>query len=118
EMSFTGLLNRKLVRSLLKHGSFNGEQVVEKISDKTRHDIANLLTGWCIPVYRPRDFEYAEVTIGGVKTGAINPDTLESYIVPGLYFAGEMLEVYGDLGGFNFQWAWASGMLAGKGLGS
>ena len=56
--------------------------------------------------------------IGGIKTGAINPDTLESYIVPGLYFAGEMLEVYGDLGGFNFQWAWASGMLAGKGLGS
>ena len=118
EMSFSGLLNRKLVRSLLKHGSFNGEQVVEKISDKTRDDIANLLTGWSIPVYRPRDFEYAEVTIGGIKTGAINPDTLESYIIPGLYFAGEMLEVYGDLGGFNFQWAWASGMLAGKGLGS
>ena len=118
EMSFSGLLNRKLVRSLLKHGSFNGEQVVGKINDKTRHDVANLLTKWSIPVHRPRDFEYAEVTIGGIKTGAINPDTLESYIVPGLYFAGEMLEVYGDLGGFNFQWAWASGMLAGKGLGS
>ena len=58
------------------------------------------------------------VTIGGIKTSAINPESLESYVVPGLYFAGEMLEVYGDLGGFNFQWAWASGMLAGRTLGN
>jgi len=118
EMSFSGLLNKKLVRSLLKHGAFDGEQVVRNIKVHTRNKIASLFTEWSIPVHKPREFEYAEVTIGGIKTGAINPDTLESYIVPGLYFAGEMLEVYGDLGGFNFQWAWASGMLAGKGLGS
>ena len=118
EMSFSGLLNKKLVRSLLKHGGFDGEQAVRSINAHTRNKIASLLTEWSIPVHKPREFEYAEVTIGGIKTGAINPDTLESYIVPGLYFAGEMLEVYGDLGGFNFQWAWASGMLAGKGLGS
>lgn len=118
EMSFTGLLNKKLVRSLLKHGAFDGEQVVGNINEQTRNNIASLLTEWLIPVHKPRDFEYAEVTIGGIKTGAINPGTLESYVTSGLYFAGEMLEVYGDLGGFNFQWAWASGMLAGKGLGN
>ena len=117
-MSFSGLLNRKLVRSLLKHGSFNGEQVVGKINDKTRHDVANLLTSGPYPCTGRAILNTQEVTIGGIKTGAINPDATESYIVPGLYFAGEMLEVYGDLGGFNFQWAWASGMLAGKGLGS
>ena len=118
EMSFTGLLNKKLVRSLLRHGAFDGEQVVGNIKNQTRNDIANLLTEWSIPVHKPREFEYAEVTIGGIKTSAINPESLESYVVPGLYFAGEMLEVYGDLGGFNFQWAWASGMLAGKTLGN
>ena len=118
EMSFTGLLNKKLVRSLLKHGAFDREQMVGNIGEQTRSNIAGLLTKWSIPVHKPREFEYAEVTIGGIRTGAINPDTLESYIIPGLYFAGEMLEVYGDLGGFNFQWAWASGMLAGKGLGN
>ena len=118
EMSFAGLLNKKLVRSLLKHGAFDGEQMVGNIGEEARSNIAGLLTKWSIPVYKPRDFEYAEVTIGGIRTGTINPDTLESYIIPGLYFAGEMLEVYGDLGGFNFQWAWASGLLAGKGLGN
>lgn len=115
--SFSGLLNSKLIGAILRHGGFAIDRSVTSVSKEDRWRLAKLLTQWKIPVFRPRGFEYAEVTIGGIKTNAINPNTLESYIVPGLYFAGEMLEVHGDLGGFNFQWAWASGMLAGKGLG-
>jgi hypothetical protein len=48
----------------------------------------------------------------------VDPETLESYLVPGLYFAGEILDVHGDLGGFNFQWAWSSGQVAGMRLGN
>lgn len=118
EGSFAGLMNAKLVRHLLDHGQFDREQKVGTIGKATRWDLARLLTDWRIPVHAPRSFDHAEVTIGGIKTNAINPDSLESYIVPGLYFAGEVLEVHGDLGGYNFQWAWASGVLAGKRLGA
>jgi hypothetical protein len=118
QLSFAGLLNGKLVRHFLHHFAFAADQCVEQISKAERWRLAHTLTDWRIRVSRPRAFEYAEVTIGGVRTDAINPDTLESYIAPGLYFAGEMLEVHGDLGGFNFQWAWSSGYLAGKRLGS
>ncbi len=118
QLSFAGLLNGKLVRHFLRHFAFKADQCVEQISKTERWRLAQMLTDWRIWVARPRAFEYAEVTIGGLRTDAINPETLESYIAPGLYFAGEMLEVHGDLGGFNFQWAWSSGYLAGKRLGS
>ena len=58
----------------------------------------------------------AQVTIGGVDASEINPDTLESKIVPNLYFAGELIDVHGDCGGFNLQWAWSSGYVAAKSI--
>jgi len=115
-MSFTGLLNAKLVRHFLDHFGFSSEATVAAVGETERWRLAQKLTNWKISVHSPRDFDYAEVTIGGVGVDAVNAHTLESYIVPGLYFAGEMLDVHGDLGGYNFQWAWASGHLAGKGL--
>jgi len=57
----------------------------------------------------------AHVTAGGVDLRDVNPETLESRIVPGLFFCGEILDVDGDCGGFNLQWAWSSGWLAGLG---
>ncbi|HYL91811.1 MAG TPA: NAD(P)/FAD-dependent oxidoreductase, partial [Alphaproteobacteria bacterium] len=59
-------------------------------------------------------FEKAEVTCGGVDTDDLNPKTMESRTVPGLFFIGEVVDVTGQLGGFNFQWAWASGFVAGQ----
>jgi hypothetical protein len=59
-------------------------------------------------------YEKAEVTAGGVRLAAVDPATLESRVVPGLHFCGEMLDVEGRLGGFNFQWAWSSGTVAGR----
>jgi predicted Rossmann fold flavoprotein len=114
ELSFAGLLSGKLVRPLLDHFGYEREAQVERIDKAIRWQIACALTAWSVEVSGPRPFDYAEVTIGGIHTDEINPDTLESYLVPGLYFAGEMVDVHADLGGFNFQWAWASGTVAGR----
>ncbi|MXW80765.1 MAG: NAD(P)/FAD-dependent oxidoreductase [Gemmatimonadetes bacterium] len=118
ELSFAGLLSSKLVRPLLNHLGFDAAQRVDQFGKGARWQLAQSLTNWPIAVSGPRPFDYAEVTIGGVRTEDINPDTLESFLVPGLYFAGEMVDIHADLGGFNFQWAWASGVLAGRRLGS
>ncbi len=118
ELSFAGLLSSKLVRPLLDHLGFDAAQRVDQLGKGARWQLAQHLTNWPIAVSGPRPFDYAEVTIGGVRTEDINPDTLESFLVPGLYFAGEMVDIHADLGGFNFQWAWASGVLAGRRLGS
>ena len=59
-------------------------------------------------------YEKAEVTAGGVDTDALSAKTMECRTVPGLYFVGEVVDVTGQLGGFNFQWAWASGVAAGQ----
>ncbi len=117
-LSFAGLLSSKLVRPLLDHLGFDAAQRVDQLGKGVRWQLAQCLTNWPIAVSGPRPFDYAEVTIGGVCTEDINPDTLESFLVPGLYFAGEMVDIHADLGGFNFQWAWASGVLAGRRLGS
>ena len=61
-------------------------------------------------------YSKAEVTAGGVDWAEINPKTLESKLVPGLFFAGEILDVDGRIGGFNFQWAWASGYTVAQAL--
>ncbi len=61
-------------------------------------------------------YEKAEVTAGGVDTAELSSKTMESRKVPGLYFIGELVDVTGHLGGFNFQWAWAAGAAAGKAL--
>ena len=66
---------------------------------------------------RPSDTEgyrTAEVTVGGVSTDALSSTTMESKKIPGLYFIGEVVDVTGHLGGFNFQWAWSSGFAAGQ----
>ncbi len=59
-------------------------------------------------------FEKAEVTAGGVDTAGLQARTMEARTVPGLYFIGEVVDVTGQLGGYNFQWAWASGAVAGR----
>ena len=60
------------------------------------------------------DIDRAVVTSGGVSTKEVNPNTLESKLVPGLYFSGEVLDVDGDCGGYNLTWAFSSGILAGR----
>ena len=67
-----------------------------------------------IPVTGTRGWNNAEATAGGVPLSEVHLDTMESRVTPGLYLCGEMLDVDGRIGGYNFQWAWASGYVAGS----
>ena len=69
---------------------------------------------WTIHPVGTEGFDKAEVTVGGIDTDELSAKTMESRKVPGLYFIGEVVDVTGHLGGFNFQWAWASGYCAGQ----
>jgi len=69
---------------------------------------------WALHPIGTEGFEKAEVTAGGVDTSGLQARIMEARAVPGLYFVGEAVDVTGQLGGFNFQWAWASGVAAGK----
>jgi len=87
-----------------------------KLSQCTRVERQSLvrgLTAFPLPISGDRGFDYAEVTAGGVPLAEVNVATMESRITPNLYLCGEILDVDGRIGGYNFQWAWASGRLAG-----
>ncbi len=71
---------------------------------------------WAVIPAGTEGFDKAEVTAGGVETNELSAKTMESRRVPGLFFIGEVVDVTGHLGGFNFQWAWASGACAGRAL--
>jgi len=77
-------------------------------------DLEKRLHRWEVKPAGTEGFEKAEVTSGGVDTNELSAKTMESRKVPGLYFIGEVVDVTGHLGGFNFQWAWASGFSAGQ----
>jgi predicted Rossmann fold flavoprotein len=83
---------------------------------ETRRRIVHALREWRVAVRDSRGFNYAEATAGGVSLDEIDPATMESRACPGLFLTGEILDVDGRLGGFNFQWAWSSGYVAGRAL--
>jgi predicted Rossmann fold flavoprotein len=83
-------------------------------SDRNFVDAENQLHVWEMKPEGTEGYGKAEVTAGGVDTGELSAKTMESRKVPGLFFIGEVVDVTGQLGGFNFQWAWASGFCAGQ----
>ena len=95
-----------------------GQEAVSKPLAMTGdREIAQLSDGlhrWQVAPGGTEGFEKAEVTAGGVDTDELSSQTMESKRAPGLYFIGEVVDVTGHLGGFNFQWAWASGTAAGR----
>jgi len=80
------------------------------------HDIASQLNSWEVIPAGTEGYKTAEVTLGGVHTDQISSKTMESKTQPGLYFIGEVVDVTGHLGGFNFQWAWSSGFACGSSI--
>jgi len=87
---------------------------VNQFNGKELDAIATALAGWTIAPNGTLGYAKAEVTLGGVDTRALSSKTMEARDVPGLYFVGEVMDVTGHLGGYNFQWAWASGHAAGQ----
>jgi predicted Rossmann fold flavoprotein len=93
-----------------------GDTTMAHLTRDERRTLMRALTGTSLPVTGSRGYSYAEVTAGGVPLDEIDPATMQSRIQRGLYFAGEILDVDGRLGGFNFQWAWSSGWVAGQAI--
>ena len=87
-----------------------------ELTREARRELTRVLTALPLPVADSRGYTYAEATAGGVDLREVDTVTMESRRCPGLFLAGEILDVDGRLGGFNFQWAWASGAVAGRGL--
>ena len=109
-----GIINQKLAKALLAKVGILYEIKTAKISDGDIQKLAKILTSATIRVEKWRDYEFAQVCAGGIRTEDIDISSLESKIVEGLYFAGEILDVDGICGGYNLQWAWASGFVAGS----
>jgi len=89
------------------------DTALAECSDTKLKAIGEFLNGWCLKPSGTEGYRTAEVTLGGVDTNGISSQTMEAKQQPGLYFVGEVLDVSGHLGGFNFQWAWSSGYTAG-----
>ena len=87
---------------------------LNQYNDKQRKAIAGQLHDWQVVPSGTMGYSKAEVTCGGIDTHALSSKTMECKDAPGLYFIGEVVDVTGQLGGYNFQWAWASGFAAGQ----
>lgn len=108
-----GLLNEKLLPVLLSLAGISGTDLTESIPSHKIEKFIQICTNCTITLTKPRDYEFAQVCAGGICSEEVDPDTLESRLHSGLYFAGELLDVDGICGGYNLQWAWSSGYVAG-----
>ncbi|MDB5329257.1 MAG: putative Oxidoreductase with FAD/NAD(P)-binding domain [Phycisphaerales bacterium] len=108
-------LPQRLADALLRHAGIDPARPSGQLSREHRRGLAHALTALPLPVVRDRGWNYAEVTAGGVPVEEVDFRTMASRKVPGLFLAGEILDCDGRIGGFNFQWAWATGYLAGRG---
>ncbi|WEK54583.1 MAG: NAD(P)/FAD-dependent oxidoreductase [Candidatus Cohnella colombiensis] len=117
--SFIGFLHKKLIPVLLKEAKIDQEPnlLCRDLSWKTKGIFYKILKRWDFKVTDTHSFEKAQATAGGIATKELAPDTLESKLVPGLYLAGEVMDVDGDFGGYNLQWAWSSGYASAMALG-
>lgn len=114
EQNLIGLFADKLGAALLDEADIPKDLMNSRISDEQIRRLADVIKHFEVPITATRSFEQAQVTAGGIDTSEVDPETMGSRLIPGLYFAGEMLDIDGICGGFNLQWAWSSGALAGK----
>ena len=112
--ALTGMLHNRLGRMLVKYAELDANAPLSSLSDGDLDRLAQSCRDFRLAVRGVAGFDAAQVTAGGVCTSGFNSETLESWFVPGLFACGEVLDVDGDCGGFNLQWAWASGRLAGR----
>ncbi len=113
EDSLIGLLPNSLIPVILRFAKTDGRKLAAKVSKIEQLDIVKTLKDLTLTVSKLRPLKEAYVTAGGLVIEEINPESLESKLIQGLYFAGEIIDVDGDSGGFNLQWAWSSGYVAG-----
>lgn len=108
-----GKLPERLLRAMCAEAGIEAGASLAQLSREGRHAFALALTRLPLPITGDRGFTYAEVTAGGIPLSELRLETLDSRICPGLHLCGEICDVDGRIGGYNFQWAWASGYVAG-----
>ncbi len=109
EVWLNGLLHKKLIPPLLQHAKCRAKSE-QALNHKEINRLVHAIKNLPLSISDTRGFKGAEVATGGINTQEVNPETMMSKLVPNLYFAGEILDVDGDRGGFNFHWAWVTGM--------
>jgi len=114
--ALAAFLPRRLADGWLALQRMPGEQRLAETGDRALRALADSLHQWSLVPSGSEGYRKAEVTRGGVDTGELSQATLEARPVPGLHFIGEAVDVTGWLGGYNFQWAWASGVAAGRAI--
>lgn len=113
EQFFTGILNKKLMSLLIKLSGIDEHDKVRQYTRKQLQAVLQLAKRFPVTVVGTNSYEQSQVTAGGVDTRQVDALSMESKLVPGLYFAGEILDIDGKCGGYNLYFAWASGALAG-----
>ena len=108
------LLPKKMIDTVIEISNINPNKQVNEITKKERENLVNILKKFEITIKGFRPIEEAIVTAGGINIKEINPKTMESKLVKGLYFAGEIIDVDAYTGGFNLQIAYSTGYTAGK----
>ncbi len=115
EQSLIGLINKRLISVILKEcGVVDLRKKASTLSDKEKRNICRILGDWRFELKGTKGWQSAQVTAGGVNTKEIHQDTMQSKLVEGLFLAGEVVDIDGQCGGFNLQWAWSSGYVAGR----
>ncbi len=113
ENLLSGALHNSIARTILRRAEVPADARLWSLTEKTLCLLRDFILRFELPLLGTLSFEDAQVTAGGMVTEQFNPETMESLLVPGLYACGEVLDIDGDCGGFNLQWAWSSGRLAG-----
>ena len=111
---FSGWIHKKLAALFSKQAAIRRDRTVGSLTEAQIQTLGDLLCRFEVSVNGTNSFEQAQICCGGVDTRQIHADTMESRLVPGLYFAGEIVDVDGICGGYNISFAVASGVLAGK----
>jgi len=118
ETFLVGMINKKIGYAVLKNANLIPlSRNTSTLSDRQLSEIAAQIKDFSFAITGAMSWENAQVTAGGLDSGEFSSDTLESLKVKGLYAAGELLDVYGDCGGYNLQWAWATGVISGRAAG-
>lgn len=110
----TGMLHNRLGRMVVKYAGLGAAAPLSSLTEDDLDRLASACLDFTLPVTGTEGFDNAQVTAGGLRTSDFDPRTLQSRLIPGLFACGELLDVDGDCGGYNLQWAWASGRLAGR----
>lgn len=109
-----GMLNKKLIPILLRAAKIAPDRPAESLTSSELRELAQKCKTFAIEITKANSFEQAQICAGGVRTTEISSDTMESKRVPGLYITGELLDIDGVCGGYNLQWAWSTGAIAGQ----